>query len=241
MFKKIMSSIALIITTTMLLSPIKASGISDEGKIVICIDPGHQQKGDNKAEPIGPNSSVTKARVSAGTRGVGSKRWEYEVNLEASLILKELLENQGYQVVMTRETHDVNISNAERAQMANKVKADMTIRVHCDSVGNSSKTGATILVPAKNSKFTKGVVYEKSLNYAEALKEELAKKDIKVNNICERSDITGFNWSEVPVVIFEMGFMSNYCEDKKLCDKDYQTKLMECVVDSLNKVYKIDI
>lgn len=240
MFKKIMSIVALILTTTMLLSPVKVNAVSEDGKIVICIDPGHQEKGDNKGEPIGPSSSVTKARVSAGTRGVGSKRWEYEVNLEASLILKELLQNQGYEVVMTRETNDVNISNAERAQIANKVNADMTIRIHCDSVTNTSKTGATILIPAKSSKFTKGEVYDKSLSYAEKLQEELKVQGIKVNEICERSDITGFNWSEVPVVIFEMGFMSNYCEDKNLCDKDYQTKLMDSVVEALNKNYKSD-
>ncbi|MEG0579786.1 MAG: N-acetylmuramoyl-L-alanine amidase, partial [Niameybacter sp.] len=50
----------------------------------------------------------------------------------------------------------------------------------------------------------------------------------------ERSDMTGFNWSTVPVVIFEMGFMSNYNEDQMLSNPAYQTKLMEAVGEALD-------
>lgn len=206
----------------------------DEGDFIVCIDPGHQGKGDSRGEPVAPNSSNTKPRVSSGTAGVATKNPEHAINLEASLILKELLLEKGYTVVMTREEANVNISNAERAEIANKAKADITIRIHCDSINDGGKTGTVILVPSKDGKYTNGI-FEDSNKYAEILKNKLQESNIKVNGIFERSDITGFNWSTVPVVILEMGFMSNYNEDKMLADKLYQMKLMECVSNAIDE------
>lgn len=215
---------------------IMAETKEDKNTLTICIDPGHQKKGDSKLEAISPGSGNKKPRVSQGTEGIGTKKAEYIVNLEASLILKEILIEKGYNVIMTRESHEVNISNAERAEIANKEKADMTIRIHCDSLNDTSKTGATILIPSGKSNNAKGM-YEESNEFANILKENLKKQGIKVNGIFERNDITGFNWSTVPVIIFEMGFMSNYSEDKMLCDENYQKRLMNIVSDSL-ELYK---
>ncbi|MGM9536564.1 MAG: N-acetylmuramoyl-L-alanine amidase, partial [Intestinibacter sp.] len=77
-------------------------------KYTICIDPGHQLKGDSNTEQIAPDSGSYKIRVSSGTAGVVTKKPEYELNLEASLKLKHILESRGYRVLMTRESHDVN-------------------------------------------------------------------------------------------------------------------------------------
>lgn len=63
----------------------------NEDDFIVCIDPGHQGKGDSRGEPVAPNSSNTKPRVSSGTAGVATKNPEHVINLEASLILKELL------------------------------------------------------------------------------------------------------------------------------------------------------
>lgn len=200
---------------------------------IVCIDPGHQAKGDGQSEPIAPGASQRKARVSSGTSGVGTKKAEYIINLEAAKILQKLLIEKGYQVIMTRETHDVNISNAERAQVANNANAQMTIRIHCDSINNGGKTGATLLVPSKTSKYTSGI-YEKSYAFAKCLETSLKGSGVKVNGIFERSDMTGFNWSTVPVVIFEMGFMSNWNEDQMLSNSTYQQKLMDAVTSALD-------
>lgn len=200
---------------------------------VVCIDPGHQAKGDPKGEPIAPGSPHKKARVASGTTGVATKKPEYAVNLEVALILKDLLTQKGYEVVMTREVNEVNVSNVERAEIANKAKADMTIRLHCDSIGNGGKSGAVLIVPSKAGTHTAGI-YKPSYDYAQLLKKALEGKGVKVNGIFERGDMTGFNWSQVPVVIFEMGFMSNWNEDRMLSDKNYQQKLMEAVVEALD-------
>lgn len=243
--KKIISTIILGIVIAINLincvpNAIMQDNSSEESKeFTICIDPGHQEKGDSKTEPVAPGSGQRKARVSSGTSGVGTKKAEYVVNLEASMILKEVLENKGYNVVMTRECHNISISNAERAEVGNKCNADLAIRIHCDSLNDSSKTGSTILIPSKSNENTKAI-YENSNNYAKTLEKTLKASGVKVNGIFERPDITGFNWSQVPVVIFEMGFMSNWNEDKMLNDENYQRKLMECVSQAIDE-YKSSV
>lgn len=215
----------------------QASSIMAQEKFVVCIDPGHQAKGDPRGEAVSPGGQGKKARVASGTAGVGTKKPEYAVNMEAALILQQLLVDKGYEVVMTRTCNEVNVSNAERAQIANKANADMTIRLHCDSIGNSGKCGAVLIVPSKTGQYTKGI-YPKSFQYANCLKKALTEKGVKVNGIFERGDMTGFNWSKVPVVIFEMGFMSNWTEDRMLSDPNYQRKLMEAVVTALDAYQK---
>lgn len=205
-------------------------------KIVVCIDPGHQEKGDSNLEPIAPGSSIKKARVSSGATGVATKKPEYVLNLETSMILKDMLEEKGYEVIMTRETHDVNISNAERAIFANEKNADIVIRIHADSLNDSSKTGASILCPVKND-YT-GAIYEESERIAKIIKDNMNNIGIKVNGVFERDDITGFNWSKVPVVIVEMGFLSNYNEDLLMSDINYQKKLMQSISDSVDQYFK---
>lgn len=208
--------------------------ILESNKFIICIDPGHQSKGDLKTEPIAPGSSERKARVSAGATGISTKKPEYMVNLESALTLKDILTQKGYEVIMTREANNVTISNVERSQLANNAKADITIRLHCDYIDNASKTGTVILVPSKSSQYTKEI-YEASKNYADILKSKLQLGGINVNGIFERNDITGFNWSKVPVIILEMGFMSNYNDDQMLSSPEYQKKLMTIVSESLDE------
>lgn len=241
MIRKLLIVFMSILIMLNLITPIFVSAYEEDKKsessnknFTVCIDPGHQGKRDPKGEPVAPGSTNKKPRVSAGTTGIATKKAEHVVNLEAAMILKDLLMQKNYNVIMTRETADVNISNAERAEIANNANADITIRIHCDSINDSAKTGATILVPSKDCKYTKNI-YCESNKYAEILKKTLQNNNVKVNGVLERNDITGFNWSRVPVIILEMGFMSNYNEDRMLSDPAYQKLLMECVSESIDK------
>ena len=209
----------------------------ENSKILICIDPGHQAKGDPNLEQVAPGSSNKKARVSSGTVGVATKKPEYVLNLEASTVLKHILEGKGYSVIMTRESHDVNISNSERATFANNKNANMVIRIHADSLDNSSKTGASILVPEDGGRYTASI-YEESNKCAEDIKSKMKESGIQINGIFQRGDLTGFTWSKVPVVLVEMGFMSNYNEDQMMSNPDYQRKLMQSIADGVEEYFK---
>lgn len=206
-------------------------------KYTICIDPGHQLKGDSNTEQIAPDSGSYKIRVSSGTSGVATKKPEYELNLEASLKLKHILESRGYKVLMTRESHDVNISNKERAIFANQNNADMVVRIHADGSNDSGITGACILIPSKDGQYTSSI-FDDSFECAKYVNQNMQNKGFKVNGIFERSDLTGFNWSKVPVVLVEMGFMSNYTEDQNMASPQYQEKMMKCIADGLDQYFK---
>ena len=207
-----------------------------EKDILICIDPGHQEKGDSNTEPIAPGSYAKKARVSSGATGVATKKPEYVLNLEASTVLKHILEDKGYKVIMTRESHDVNISNSERAIFANNNKADMVVRVHADSLNDPGKIGASLLIPSKESKYTTAI-YEDSQKCANLINNNMKEAGININGIFERGDLTGFNWSQVPVVLVEMGFLSNYTEDQMMSNPEYQKKLMQSIANGLDEYF----
>lgn len=204
----------------------------EKEEFIICIDPGHQEKGDNRLEQIAPWSSAMKPRVSSGTTGVGTKNKEYHINLEVGMILKNVLEKEGYKVIMTREKNEVSLSNRDRADICNKSKADINIKLHCDGSNNRGKRGASVLIPSSKTKPLESI-YVESKKYGEVLCEALKRDGIHVNGVFEREDMTGFNWSQRPVVILEMGFMSNWEDDKLLGDKLYQQKIVDSIVKSI--------
>ena len=204
---------------------------------IICIDPGHQTKGDMSEEPVAPGSSEKKFKVSWGTQGVATKIPEYELTLSASKILKKDLEQMGFKVIMTRETNDVNITNSERAIFANDNNVDLVIRIHADGSDDSSTTGASLHIPSQDSQYT-SKIYPESNECAKLISLQMKQDGFKVNNIYQRSDLTGFNWSKVPVVLVEMGFMSNPEEDQKMAETSYQEKMMKSVAEGAQAYFE---
>lgn len=198
---------------------------SSKGKTV-CIDAGHQARADLSREPIGPGSSTTKERVRGGSRGVSSGTPEYEITLDISLKLKDLLKSAGYQVVMVRESHDVNISASERAQIANNAHSGLFIRIHCDGSANSSTNGISTLYPASNQ--WTSPIYSSSKQAAQIIQHNLVRTCGRADRgIIARGDITGFNWSKVPVVLVEAGFLSNPTEDAILASTEGQNQVAQ--------------
>jgi N-acetylmuramoyl-L-alanine amidase len=204
---------------------------------VICIDAGHQARGDKRLEPIGPGSKKKKPRVTSGTSGTATHRSESSVNLKVALKLRTELEKRGYKVVMVRTKQKVNIANSKRAKIANKAHADLFIRLHCDSSTDHSIKGLLTIVPAKN-KWTGKIVKRSARAGAAVRKATLKTTKAKDRGISKRSDMSGFNYAKVPAIIVEMGVMSNAREDRKLITAAYQRKLVTGMANGIDAYFK---
>lgn len=208
-----------------------------KGKI-IAIDPGHQAKGNYEKEPVGPGATEQKAKVSSGTQGVSTKVSEHEFALTLSLKLRDILSAEGYEVVMTRETPEVDISNIERAEIANDAKADIYIRIHADGSDNEAANGISVLYPSENNPYVAELSAD-SKRLAQAVLEEMCEETgAKKRGIIKRDDLSGTNWAQMPVILIEAGFMTNEEEDKKLQDPEYQAKLVQGIVAGIEEYFK---
>ncbi|MFP3379900.1 N-acetylmuramoyl-L-alanine amidase [Bacillus sp. SIMBA_069] len=216
----------------------KVESDEKQGKFLVVIDPGHQQKANLNLEPIGPGATTQKYKVTDGTTGVVTKKREAVLVLEMASVLKEKLEAKGIQVLMTRTSQDVDISNKERATFANDHKADLFLRLHADGSENPNQSGFAVLTPAEGSPYTKEI-YAESLQISQTIVNKMREnQQVKVNGIKFRDDLSGFNWAKVPGVLLELGFMSNPEEDKKLSDPQYVNSLLQSVTDSVDEYRK---
>ncbi len=205
---------------------------------MIAIDAGHQSKGNNEKEPIGPGSTKTKPKVSSGTRGVATDVPEYKLNLVIALKVKEELMNRGYEVYMIRETHDVNLSNRERAEIANESGADLFIRIHADGSENSRVSGTSTLYPSKDNPYV-AYLYKDSYALSKAIVDAMCDRTgAKNRGAIARDDMSGINWCTIPVSIIEMGYMSNPEEDKLMQTEEYQEKLVQGICDGIDAYYE---
>ena len=203
--------------------------------ITIGIDAGHQQQSNEDKEPMSPDSTQTKKKTSSGTAGTWSSVNEYVINLQVALRLQRELEALGATVIMVRETHDVDISNAERAQMMNEARVDFWIRIHADGSTDPDTKGMFMLIPADGCMDTGDTrVYDKSKNLAQILlKNTVATTGADNLGITKRDNLTGFNWSKVPVCLIEMGYMTNETEERLLITKQYQIKIVNGLVSGI--------
>jgi N-acetylmuramoyl-L-alanine amidase len=201
------------------------------GKIVV-IDPGHQQTPNDETEPVSPGSMILKAKCSAGTRGVVTRRYEYVVNLEISLKLKSMLEAQGCTVYLTRSSHDVNISNIERAQFAVAKKADVFLRIHSNSSADATARGVKTYVGETGPFADRLPLWGRLLSTCQSAQTGAADLGVDVS-----SRYTGLNWAaDVPSFLLEMGFMSNAEDDQLLSDPVYQDQICRGILDFVRQM-----
>ena len=199
----------------------------------IGIDPGHQGKANRELEPVAPDSDEMKAKVSSGTAGVKTRVAEYVVNLEIALQLRDALEALGCSVYMTRDTHEIDISNLERAQMMNELNVDLVLRLHCDGSDDESANGIGMFVRKTGEK------QAESEAAAEVLLDAMVEATgARKRNVYLRDTYTMNNWSVVPCILVEMGYMSNPEEDEKLNTPEYQALLVEGMVEGICRYFE---
>lgn len=208
-----------------------------QGKYKVAIDAGHQLHGDSSTEPEGPGSKTRKAKVAGGATGAATGVPEYQLTLDIAKKLRKELIDRGYEVYMVRTKNNVNISNKKRALNANKSDSDIYIRLHGDSSTSSSAKGASALYPSKSNPYV-GKLSKKSLKLSKKLLGSYCKETGINNRGCViRDDLTGTNWSKIPVTLIEMGFMSNHSEDKKMQKKTFQNKMAKGLADGIDTYF----
>jgi N-acetylmuramoyl-L-alanine amidase len=186
--------------------------------VTIVIDPGHDRYANLGREPIGPGSSTTKIKDGGGTSGVVTRQREASVNLRIALRLRRLLLNTpGIRVVMTRtRTCCVSMGNIARARIANRADAVLFLRIHADGSTSHSTRGTSTLYPATHRGWTDDID-GRSQRAAQLIQPRVADAvGFPNRGLVARSDITGFNWSNVPAILVEVGFLTNPTEDRAL-------------------------
>lgn len=212
---------------------------AEESKGKICLDPGHQGSWVDMSaqEENAPGSGVMKTKATTGTSSNFGGKAEYEVNLGVSLLVKDVLSRRGYDVVMTREDNDKAISNKERATLATETGCDVIVRIHCNSDAGSSANGALAMVPSPGNPYV-GELSTESYKLGECVLNRFCEATKLANDgIIYADDMTGMNWSTVPVMILEMGFMSNESDDAYLQEESHWDLMADAIADGIDSYF----
>ena len=208
-----------------------------EKQLCVAIDAGHQRRGNAEQEPVGPGATQTKAKVTGGTTGTFTGLPEYELNLRVSLLLRDELEERGYRVVMTRTENDVDISNRERAAIAERENADIFVRIHANGSDDPETSGALTICMTKHNPYCAALYTESRRLSDDVLNGLVCATGAKKRSVWETDMMSGINWAKMPVTIVEMGFMTNREEDQLLSTEAYQDKLARGIADGIDAYF----
>lgn len=210
---------------------VPTTSVKTSGKVIV-IDPGHGNHSNLEKEKNSPDSNVLKIKDGGGAQGVSTKIPEYKLNMDVALKLKSILEKKGYNVIMTKTLDSESPGNIERAEIGNKNNAALVVRIHADSNENSSVTGVSMLVPSETG-YSKPITAVSKKYGNIVLNKIVSDLGVKNRGVVAHSDMTGFNWSKVPVILVEMGFMSNSVEDKLINTENYKSKMANALASGI--------
>ena len=192
---------------------------------IIGIDPGHQGPNVDMSdlEPLGPGSTEMKAKASTGTQGTFSGLPEYQLNLDVSLKLQQILEDRGYQTVLTRTDNDTAISNK--------------VSIHAYGAESSSAAGALTISPSSSNPYV-SQLYDDSNSLSQCILDAYCDATgFENRGVTYADNMTGINWSTIPVTIVEMGFMTNESDDLKMSNPDFQNTMASGIADGIDAYF----
>ena len=196
---------------------------------LICLDPGHGTPPavGAQVEPIGPGSKVTKIKDGGGAPG------EAAIVLRVAQKTRTLLLKRGYRVAMTRTGATFTYGtggNVARAKYCNERHASLMLRIHADGSASAAANGIKTLYPVYRRGWTDDI-YARSLSAARAVQRSIvAATGARDLGLVPRSDLTGFNWADVPSILVETGFTTNPAERRKLESAAYEWRIARGLV-----------
>lgn len=207
---------------------------------IVCIDPGHQSFDIDMSsqEPIGPGASETKAMSTTGTTGAYSGLPEFQLNLDVALKLQIILEQRGYTVVMTRTGNDIAISNKERAEFAAAQNADIFVRIHANGEDSGSSSGALTMAPSPENPYVSYLSSDSVLLSQCILDSYCEATGFSNLGVQYYDNMSGINWSTVPVTIIEMGFMTNEHDDTQMSNSDFQYTMAQGIANGIDTYFE---
>ena len=211
---------------------------SDDKKTV-ALDAGHAATFNQGEEAIGPDTNETKLKMTSGATGAFTRAHEYELTLTIAKLLKKELESRDYKVYMVRENNNFKAGCKDRALAVNDSGADICIRIHADSADESSAHGASALYKTTTNEYATEEINAKSKRLSQTVLDSMCSATGTTNRgLVVRNDLTGNNWSKVPVTLIEMGFMSNEKDDRNMQDANFQKKIVKGMADGIDQYYK---
>ena len=183
-----------------------------KGKTIVALDAGH---GGDDPGKIGVNNAEEK-----------------EINLEIAEQVKALLEEEEIEVLMTREDDTMLAKEADtnkkvqdmkaRVQKINEAAPALVVSIHQNSYSEESIHGAQVFY------YTHSEAGKKA---AEIMQKELLSVDPENTRQAKANDTYYLlKRTEVPTIIVECGFLSNYEEAEKLIYPEYQKQLSQAIV-----------
>ena len=152
---------------------------------------------------------------------------EKDINLKIALYLKEILESQNINVIMTRtedkdlatETNKRKLSDIkERVKLMENSNADMVISIHQNSYPDAEVYGAQCFYPTES---------EEGKKLAAIIQNQIitSTNQTKIREIKDNNDYYLLKHSSTPIVFIECGFLSNPAEEQLLLTDEYQRKM----------------
>lgn len=178
--------------------------VEEKGEPIIFVDAGHGGEDEGCAR-----------------EGVREK----DINLSIAKLVKEKLENMGYQVVMARE-EDNYITKEERVKKANSIQADIYVSIHQNAADETDVSGMEVWyqeTDERDNKRLAQLICQQTTKSTGALERE------------QRGDadfhVTGK--TTMPACLIETGFLSNAEERAKLTTPEYQEQIADGIVQGI--------